>query len=452
MALETRMYLVRWFAAILATVSVAIIALWMIVEAFTWWSVLYAVIFLAGVSAAVFIVAYPRVAIRAAESSRHEDVVAVIKARNEIRTAWAQLFAGVGFFATFMLSIYNFNREFAQRREQAEATRQSALADQYSKAISFLSEKQDKAWQVVGGLYQLEGIAKREPTPYHGPIYNTITDFLIRVSQARCVNGADKRRGHKIPPELLAAVKILNNRDLRYDDQWHKYNLDDVCLSGAKLLDARGGLNRIWYRNARFLHADLRNVDLTEAKLSDVLSSVLEHEEWESLPKKPQNAEELFGDVPNDTQERITTNAEGATLIKAELTRAHFEGTYFAKANFSRADMKEIALQFASLNDAILTDTTLAGANLAGSEAKRAIFTNADLSKAILRSANFSNAVLGGAILSGADISDADFSGVKLTPAQLLSSCVSAGAPKNIQSTVSDAVIRGGGIPKCPSQ
>jgi hypothetical protein len=43
------MYLVRWFAAIFAAVSVAIIALWMIVEAFTWWSVLYAIIVLAGV-------------------------------------------------------------------------------------------------------------------------------------------------------------------------------------------------------------------------------------------------------------------------------------------------------------------------------------------------------------------------------------------------------------------
>jgi hypothetical protein len=121
----------------------------------------------------------PRYLIPDPSSSKREEIVSVIQARNELRKTGAQLLAGVSFVLTFLLSIYNFNRDFTQR------TKQSA-ADQFSKAIA--QAKDSNASLAAGGFYLLAQIARDDAT-YHEAVFRPMAEYLVRLAKEECFDG-----------------------------------------------------------------------------------------------------------------------------------------------------------------------------------------------------------------------------------------------------------------------
>jgi uncharacterized protein YjbI with pentapeptide repeats len=289
----------------------------------------------------------PRYLIPDPSSSKREEIVSVIQARNELRKTGAQLLAGVSFVLTFLLSIYNFNRDFTQR------TKQSA-ADQFSKAIA--QAKDSNASLAAGGFYLLAQIARDDAT-YHEAVFRPMAEYLVRLAKEECFDGTqykDQSTKFELSLHVQFIARVFINREVANDDPWHPFNFEDACLSRVYWVDAGGGVN-LYMPRARLLRADMRNAILRKSNLQEVLAGV-DLQTWEDIEKRWDGGATIY-----------RANFEGANLSLTNAFRANFKGASFARADLEDASWQEAKLQFANMEDANLFGIDLTGAELDGS-------------------------------------------------------------------------------------
>jgi hypothetical protein len=209
----------------------------------------------------------PRHLIPASSSSKREDIVSVIQARNEIRKIAAQLLAGAAFVLTFIVSTLNFNRDFAQRTSQA-------ADDSYAKAIAQVSDTSDKQWQTIGAFYLLGELARQNPK-YHYPVLTSMAQYLVHVSKDECGTNHDTSLSYKASPRVQLVSRVFADHDVSNDYEWSRFHLDDACLTNVDLHDA-AGLQNLWMPNVRLIRADLRNAKLRGSYFADAVGGIFD--------------------------------------------------------------------------------------------------------------------------------------------------------------------------------
>ena len=148
-----------------------------------------------------------------------------------------------------------------------------------------------------------------------------------------------------------------------------------------------------------FRGADLRHIDLQEAKLRGV----------------------MLGGAQLDESVLEAAHLQGADLSAVSMRGAKANGADLSEALLEDADLTEASLRFATLDGAILetgilvrTDlwgASLRGAGLQHADLEQANLEEADLSHADLTGANLRGAVLRRAVLTGASLRGADLRG-----------------------------------------
>ncbi|PSR17274.1 hypothetical protein C8255_13425 [filamentous cyanobacterium CCP3] len=119
-------------------------------------------------------------------------------------------------------------------------------------------------------------------------------------------------------------------------------------------------------------------------------------------------------DLHNDGVPLRLLEAQGANLVKIQLSQA-----YLIEANLQEADLREANLHGANLAEARLQGANLQNANLRGVNLHGADLRSANLRDADLTGANLQNADLKGANLRGADLWKTKFLGANLEDAEL---------------------------------
>jgi uncharacterized protein YjbI with pentapeptide repeats len=356
---------------------------------------------------------YPLRIFPPSRSSRREEIVADLKARNIVRTIIGLVLAGFGFVAIFIQSGINFNRDLRQRTDVA-----------LTQAIEHLGSREQTPWQTIGSLLLLAKIADQDAT-YHKLVYSTMAEYL--ASPDRCRAEADRHADYVISPNHNVAAQIFSDRNLAREPLFGRlYNLEGVCLSKAALFQAKG-FRRAWMPQARLFRVDLREADLREADLRGARAGVIYIDEWESMKKE-------YGSNPigelikrNDPYRlsRLWADFSGADFSSASLDGAHLEGANFEKATFVRALMRGTTLDMARLK-------------------------NADFSSAVLTGAHFNQADLEGATFDGAHVAWADFENATgLTPAMMKKACVEAESSADVAANQPKGT-QGIAIPRCP--
>src|SRR5258707_1118661 len=218
---------------------------------------------------------WPRRIFPPSQSSKREEIVADIKARNDLRMTIAQFLAGGAFVVTFISSTTNFNRDIRQRTD-------AALAQDYSRAIAQIGNSENKRWQTIGSLYLLVKIAKQDQE-YHQPVFSTIGRYLVPPAQTGCTDGSDQTSSYTILPELDIAARIYGERNLDLEASGEpRRNLDSICLSDAQLSGVQG-FRGAWMRKARLFRVDLRFSNLQNADLREARAGVIHVNTWRSV-------------------------------------------------------------------------------------------------------------------------------------------------------------------------
>jgi uncharacterized protein YjbI with pentapeptide repeats len=143
--------------------------------------------------------------------------------------------------------------------------------------------------------------------------------------------------------------------------------LDNAAFFGADMQDAilvDASLRRADLRGACLRGADLSGADLFEADLREGAIAA---------------ADKSVGFRIVEAQNRSPTEAQGASLIGANLQRSRLSGIAAQSADFSDAIMKDCKLVRANLKGAAFRGADLAGADLSGAD-----LTGADLRDAVL--------------------------------------------------------------------
>jgi uncharacterized protein YjbI with pentapeptide repeats len=342
---------------------------------------------------ALFFVYYlPRRLIPATRSSRQEDLIRTVASRNEVRKTYAQLFAGASFVVTFMLSIYNFNRDFNQK------ARQSA-AEQFIKTSQFLQATEDVQWTHVSA-FEIMAMTARDDSSFNPAVFGTMAQFILKFSKRSCEKNTDANSDYQMTPELQRVAQIFAGNNI--PDPWGKQvNLAGACLSRAQLHDS-SGLQLLWLKDARligteFVNSNLRGSNIVNAKgginltnwWTDQIEAQVKTGGYDTVWK-------LF----NDKGQYHWVNFRDATLDAVVANGAHLEGAVFYSASMKNSEWVGADLSFADL----------AGANLRGAKLNRTIFTGASL-----RSTSLEDADLTGAKLERTNVQDARFHNTNVT-------------------------------------
>lgn len=137
-----------------------------------------------------------------------------------------------------------------------------------------------------------------------------------------------------------------------------------------------------------FNHVDLRNGDLTRAKLPMISLE-------ESILQQ--------------------ANLSSANLAGGTLNHADFSNATLTNANFIAADLVRAKLIGANLAGAVMSGANLSGASLRKADLTNCIFVGANLTGVDFSGAVLKNTAFGGANLKGANLSEVDLSQVELT-------------------------------------
>jgi uncharacterized protein YjbI with pentapeptide repeats len=377
-------------------------------------------------------------------SSRREDIVATIQARNELRKTGAQLLAGTSFVLTFLLSIYNFNRDFTQRAKQS-------AADEFSKAIAQVSDARGSS--TLGAFYLLAQIAQDDPA-YHEAAFKTMADYIVREADRGCVDRKDGQTRYRDQttkfepsPQVQLIASVFANRTTENDDSWHTFNLAGACLSRVNWLDVRGGVHLLM-SGARLFRVDMRNAVLRGSFLQDAVAGVdLLDELKDRKPKTSDEIESLW----DDGKTIYRANFEGADLSLTSANGADFRGATFARANLEDANWKDVRLEAANMKGATLVGTDLSRAHLAGADLSGAQLDFSHLAHVNFNAVKLENASLLYTNLAHANLTEA----IGLTPDQLRKGCVYAEneplelAQPLLPPLLAESLRGSGGLPSC---
>ena len=216
------------------------------------------------------------------------------------------------------------------------------------------------------------------------------------VLESLDLSGVNFRSANLIGASLRSSVFYGPGEDQRFGtfDDWISdfsgADLRDVDLTGAKL-------NNVIFNRANLIRATLNNAKLSNSRLvgANLSSAQL---------------------IAADLRQAILENASlaGATLGEAKLTSANLHATRLGQVKavggeFAFANLTQSNLQAADLSAANFSNANLREADLSSSKLFKANLRNAQLQNAKLRNANLSAADLRGANLAGADLQGASF-------------------------------------------
>lgn len=197
-------------------------------------------------------------------------------------------------------------------------------------------------------------------------------------------------------------------------------------LAGAKLYGAdlsKSSLKGANLERVTLDRASIPGVDFSGANLAGAtLLSVAAH-------ATPENN-------PADAPVFENANLRGAHLA------ARLDGTNFRNADLTDARLGQLVATWGSWRPrAILNGADFSGATLVRADLSKAVlqfthFNGADLTRANLANCDLTKADLSGANLSGADVSGADFDGTILTGVTGLDTALGIAAAKNLDKAV----------------
>jgi uncharacterized protein YjbI with pentapeptide repeats len=379
----------------------------------------------------------PRWLIPAASSSKRDEIVSVISARNEIRKTAAQLLAAASFVLTFVLSIYNFNRDLTQKSEQA-------TAKQFSEAIAKVTDKREDSWASMGAFQVLSQIA-RQDRQYHQAVYRTMAQYLIDASRADCSVKPDSSNDYVISARVQLVARIFADKDFPAGE-WRQFGLVVACLSGVKLYEGFG-LGNLYMPRVRLIRADLRNARLEGTTMDRAIGGVEQVVEWWSKYKEQLTRAEDLKRFQDKNNVYYWANFEAANLSNVHANDADFRGASFADAilvnsNWERTDFQISRFERANLKGADLSGAFFDGANL----------EDADFSDTQLGEVKFGTADLTNTKFVNANVADADFSQARnLTLGQLRQTCIWSTKQPRVPAALSADLERIGGILPCQS-
>ncbi|GLR89813.1 pentapeptide repeat-containing protein [Bradyrhizobium iriomotense] len=284
----------------------------------------------------------PRRLIPATRSSRQEDLIKTVESRNEVRKTYAQLFAGASFVVTFLLSIYNFNRDYNQK------ARQSA-AEQFIKTSTFVQATDDAQWTHVNA-FEIMALTAREDGSFNPAVFGTMAQFILKISKSSCKQNGDSKADYQMSPELQRIAQIFAGNNV--PDPWGKtMNMAGACLSRVQLRDSEG-LQQLYLKDAQligteFVNSNLRGSDIQDAKVGIDLT------DWWEDPTVRAEVENRGYDAANrlfDKSHRWHWAIfQGATLDSIVANRAHLKSAIFYSASMKNSKWVDADLSFADL-------------------------------------------------------------------------------------------------------
>jgi uncharacterized protein YjbI with pentapeptide repeats len=287
----------------------------------------------------------PRRLVPPPSSSRREEIVEVITARNDIRKTYAQLLAGASFVITFLLSIYNFNRDFTQKAKQASA-------EQFSKAIAQVTAKIDDSWASAGAFQVLSEIA-RQNTYYHTAVLRTMAQYLATTSRAACKDGADSDSKYLMPPSIQLVARIFADHDASNDYRWKPLNLEGACLSRVSWLDPVGTKN-LYMPGARLIGADLRNAKLGSSNMDGVVGGLDQVTDWWNLHSVQITSWKDVDTIQSSSRKWHWANFSQADLADVHAGEAKLLGALFVEAHLDRSFWQNADLRYTNFYQARL--------------------------------------------------------------------------------------------------
>jgi uncharacterized protein YjbI with pentapeptide repeats len=384
---------------------------------------------------ALFLIYYlPRRLIPATRSSSQNDLITTVASRNEVRKTYAQLFAGASFVVTFMLSIYNFNRDFNYKARQA-------AADQFIKTSQFLQATNDVQWIHVNA-FEIMAMTARDDSSFNPAVFGTMAQFILKYSMLSCEKGADAKAGTKaegkvdakadhkanyqMPSELQRIAQIFAGNNV--PDPWGKQvSLAGACLSRAQLRDSNG-LQLLWLKDARLIGTEFANSNLRGTNIANAKGGINLTDWW--TPEIAEQVEaggyDAVWNLFKNAGQYHWVNFGNAVLDAVEANGARLQGAVFYSASMKNSKWEDANLSFAdlvgaNLNGAKLNRTIFTGASLRSTSLINADLTEARLEKTNVQEAHFSNT----------NVTDVDFQSVRgLNGAQIAGMCKTAGGKK----------------------
>lgn len=365
----------------------------------------------------------PKLIVPSTHSSRQEDLIKTVASRNEIRKTYAQLFAGLSFVATFVLSIYNFNRDYAQKARQA-------AAEQFVKTSENVRTKGDKLeWSHVN-TFEIMAMTARDDRSFNAAVYGTMAQFILKASQVACFGkdhkpAVDVELSYQMPPELQRIVQIFAGNNA--PDPWGaKINMAGACLSRAQIRQSNG-LQQLYLRDARVIGAEFVGSNLRHSVLDKVYGGIELVEDWwlDNQRQVEAQGQSAVFDLFNGTGEYYWVNFQDAILDDVSAIEADLQGAVFYSASMVGSQWRGAKLSFAALPGVNLRNAGLQGTELLGADLAGANLKDADLTGAKLVGANLSLA-----FFANTNVTNADFLQTNLMPEQLSGMCVAAGQEK----------------------
>ena len=296
-----------------------------------------------------------------------------IQLQNGIRSALLPGLAAALFLATAYFSLRQLRMTASQvaiGQRQLEVAREAQAIERFSRSVEHLGHVELEVR--IGGLYSLEQLALNDKT-YAAQVTEIIAAYI---------------RGHspwppRLPGQYIVGAKIRDIPDLRIRAIDIQVGLDIIGhLLSSGTLDNFGSLD--------LSHADLRNSDLSNRKLSETrfdYSCLVGSNMHETILD-----ESSFVDV--DLREVYAENAK--------LRRVWLRGDVKIRAaNFWGADFTDSDLLHLDLRGAELRRAKLERARLSYSD-----FSDASLHEADLKSADISRCKFAGAYLHGANLDE----------------------------------------------
>lgn len=386
--------------------------------------VFLASLMLAGAIVALFLICYlPRQIVPSTHSSRQDDLIKTVASRNEVRKTYAQIFAGLSFVATFLLSIYNFNRDYAQKARQA-------AAEQFVKTSENVRAKGDKAeWSHVN-TFEIMAMTARDDSSFNAAVYGTMAQFILKASQVACLGkdgkpGRDIEPTYQMPAELQRIVQIFGGNNA--PDPWGaKINMAGACLSRAQIRQSNG-LQQLYLKGASLIGAEFVGSNLRHSVLDKVHGGIELVKEWwhDNQVQVEAHGYSAVVDSFYDSGDYHWVNFQNANLEDVSAIDADLQGAVFYSASMVGSQWRGAKLSFAALPSANLRNAGLQGTELRGADLAGANLKDADLTGAKLVGANLSLA-----FFANTDVTDADFTQTNLEPEQLSGMCVRTGQPK----------------------
>jgi uncharacterized protein YjbI with pentapeptide repeats len=299
-----------------------------------------------------------------------------LKLQNDARTTLLQAVGGLLVLSTAAAGAYTAWRQLQDNqhqqarnerltREELRLTRESHIADRFTKAVEQLGN--DSLDVRLGGIYALERIAADSERD-HPTVVEVLTGF---------VREASRRRRTPSPTEETVQATAQGPATVAPKSNAKPQPATDVqaALTVLGRLPQRPGVPRGDLSSAQVAGAQLNRANLSGAWLRGA---------------------DLSGAQLNQA------NLSGAWLAVANLSGAQLSGADLSGAQFSGVDLSGAQLERANLSGAELFEANLYGAKLERANLSRAVLLEADLSYAWLPGADLSGADLGGANLSSA--------------------------------------------------